>query len=523
MAIISSKRALVMFTLLSSGRFANAFLPSAKKMVAPSSILWRRTNVQLSHQVTTKPRISALVMSRSRANKDDDNNDDDGDEESSEIKVPRKFKAFPFQYHEELTLTVDALTNRGIGVCRAEIPESAVPADDEQRKAYAEDSKGWVVMVPNSIPGEVVRVKVYRNFGTYSEADLLEIVEASPERVTPVCPLADECGGCQYQHMSIGIQRDWKSSQVQELLEKIGKLDPDTFPKANPTVGTDEVYHYRSKITPHYDRPIKVDVGDVKIRAIGFKKKTNRSLLDVTYCHIATEAINEKLTEYREEKFKDALEGRLKKSKKGATLLLRDAMTYTKGDLVTEEPVVETDPNVYVKTKVKDLTFRFLASNFFQNNPFMLPVMVDHVVEAAIQPSAAGEKMTHLIDCYCGSGLFCLSAAKDFEVCVGIEVNERAVEEAQTNASINSISNCKFVAASAEAIFMSKDPVEVVTKTASGGEILSSTLVKDFPKKTTVVVIDPPRKGCSPEFLKVSHSLNNLSSFTRLLKTNDSP
>jgi len=131
----------------------------------------------------------------------------------------------------------------------------------------------------------------------------------------------------------------------------------------------------------------------------------------------------------------------------------------------------------------------------------MLPVMVDHVVQASIQPNAAGKRMTHLIDCYCGSGLFCLSASKDFDVCVGIEVNKLAVEEATVNADINSISNCKFVAASAEAIFKSNDPVEVVT-TNAGQEVLSSTLVKDFPKETTVVVIDPPRKGCSEEFLE---------------------
>ncbi len=135
----------------------------------------------------------------------------------------------------------------------------------------------------------------------------------------------------------------------------------------------------------------------------------------------------------------------------------------------------------------------------------MLPIMVDHVVGAAIKPSSSGDKMTHLIDCYCGSGLFCLSASKEFDVCVGIEVNEKAVEEAQFNAELNSISNCKFVAASAEAIFMSKDPVEVVVKnesTSSVGEgYLSSILVKDFPTKNTVVVIDPPRKGCSEEFL----------------------
>ena len=91
----------------------------------------------------------------------------------------------------------------------------------------------------------------------------------------------------------------------------------------------------------------------------------------------------------------------------------------------------------------------------------MLPVMVDLVVDAARKPNRRGEVMTHLIDCYCGSGLFCLGSAKHFDVCVGIEVNDLAVQEAEGNAELNGITNCKFVSASAEAIFESEDPVVV--------------------------------------------------------------
>ena len=80
--------------------------------------------------------------------------------------------------------------------------------------------------------------------------------------------------------------------------------------------------------------------------------------------------------------------------KKGATLLLRHA----------DEGVV-FDHNEYVTTTVKDIQFRFKAGNFFQNNPYMIGHMVDYVVE-----KARGEcgDVTHLVDCYCGSGLFCL-------------------------------------------------------------------------------------------------------------------
>lgn len=428
--------------------------------------------------------------------------------ENDTIVVPRKFKPFPFQYQQELTLTVSGLTNRGIGVCRVPITETMNEemtnngdGDNKIKEEVSNMNAKWVVMVPNVIPGETIRAKVYRNFNTYSEADLVEIIEASPNRVKPPCPLFDECGGCQYQHMDIDTQRQWKTSQVQDLLQRIGKLDPTSFPEVSPTVGTDETYHYRSKITPHYDRPVKTSssVGDMEIRAIGFKKKTNRNLIDVEYCHIATEAINSKLIQLRHELFDKARNGKLEKPKKGATLLLRDALKYDENAPLTQEQVVETNNNVYVKTMVKDLTFKFVAGNFFQNNPFMLPVMVDHVVQAAIQPNPNGEKMTHLIDCYCGSGLFCLSASNQFDICVGIEVNEKAVEEATENANLNNIMNCKFVAASAEAIFMSHDPIQLETFT-------TTTYVKDFPKDKTVVVIDPPRKGCSEEFLEQLYS-----------------
>ena len=192
----------------------------------------------------------------------------------------------------------------------------------------------------------------------------------------------------------------------------------------------------------------------------------------------------------------------MKKPHKGATLLLRDALVFSEEKTYpTHQPVVETDHNVYVKTQVKDLVFRFLAGNFFQNNPFILPLMVDRVIDASIVPNIHGNDMSHLIDCYCGSGLFCISAASKFDICVGIEVNERAIEEAKVNARLNHIGNCKFIAASAEAIFES---TELIMLENSSQDVTSSQniKVKDFPRETTVVVLDPPRKGCSPEFLE---------------------
>lgn len=395
---------------------------------------------------------------------------------SDPVVVPKKFVPYPFQYREEQTLRVVSLTNLGMGVCRVSVP-TAEESGEKEEEVTDDNSSSWVVFVPSVLPGELVRVRIFRNHKTYSDADLLEIVEPSPDRVdSPLCPLSTICGGCQYQHMTIEAQRDWKTQHVKEVLERIGDFENINV---SPAVGTDQVWHYRSKLTPHYDAPKKIAENQYEISRIGFKQKTSRRLVDVEYCPIATEAINDKLTELRSELHLKAQTGQLRRPKKGATLLLRDA-----------DQGVVTDHNTYVTTSVSGLNFRFLAGNFFQNNPSMLPVLVDHVVQAATRiPPNSDKPMSHLIDCYCGSGLFCLSCASSFDHCVGIEINDKAVEEASANAQLNKIDNCAFVAATAEAIFEARQ--------SDGGYN-----VEDFPRDQTVVVVDPPRKGCSEEFLE---------------------
>jgi 23S rRNA (uracil1939-C5)-methyltransferase/tRNA (uracil-5-)-methyltransferase len=98
------------------------------------------------------------------------------------VRPPKKFRPEPFPYHHELSLRIESLTNLGLGVARVD---------------------GWVVFVPHCLPGELVNARVYRNEKSYSHADLLEVVEKSPDRVDPLCPLFTECGGCQYQVIAV--------------------------------------------------------------------------------------------------------------------------------------------------------------------------------------------------------------------------------------------------------------------------------------------------------------------------------
>jgi tRNA/tmRNA/rRNA uracil-C5-methylase (TrmA/RlmC/RlmD family) len=360
--------------------------------------------------------------------------------------VSKKKKSIdrPFAYHSEIELTVTTLTNLGLGLGRVAL--------DGQ-----EGGPGWVVMVAFALPGERVRARVYRNHANYSEADLVEVLSPSPHRIEPRCGLFGRCGGCQYQNLGYDEQLAWKRRQVAELLLHMAGLTLEV----SPVIGSPRPFAYRSKITPHFNGP-----QPGREPAIGFLRQGTRSeIVDVPRCEIATDPINASLASAR-----DAVRARAARGEygRGATLLLRDAggkVTMDPGERVTEE--VPLGPG-------ETLRLAFLARDFFQNNPFILPAFASYVRD---QASSSGARF--LVDAYCGSGLFALACARAFVRVAGVEVSESSVAFARENAAANGIANASFAAGDASSIFAGLD----------------------FPGRETAVVIDPPRRGCDEAFL----------------------
>lgn len=342
---------------------------------------------------------------------------------------PRKFVSTPFAYHQEIELEIENLSNQGHGVGRVD---------------------NWVVFVPFSLPGERVKVRIYKNEKNCSHADLLEVITPSPHRVTPQCPVFGYCGGCQYQHLDYASQLEWKTAQVADLL----RLQAGLELPVRPAIASPRTYGYRSKITPHFHKP-----KDAKMGNIGFLRTGSRSeVCDVKQCPIAMEEINLALSLLRK-----SVQQAAAQYKRGATLLMR----VSEGSVITNNNAVCTE-------SVGELTFNFLAGDFFQNNPYILPEFTGYVAR-----QACAEGARYLVDAYCGSGLFALTLAPHFEKVLGVEVSETSADWARANARSNGITHASFLAASAEAIF------EQV----------------DFPAKESAVVIDPPRKGCDMAFL----------------------
>ncbi len=109
----------------------------------------------------------------------------------------------PVSKNDEVVIDIIGMNHDGEGVGRAE---------------------GYTLFVAGALPGEKVLVKVLKTKKQYGYAKLLELREASPDRVAAPCGIYDKCGGCQLQHLSYAGQLAWKRQHVVDALERIGKL-----------------------------------------------------------------------------------------------------------------------------------------------------------------------------------------------------------------------------------------------------------------------------------------------------------
>ena len=149
--------------------------------------------------------------------------------------------------------------------------------------------EGCVVFVPFTITGEQVRVRVTKSQRQWARAKLLEVITASPDRITPPCPYFTRCGGCAYQHIAYPRQLEIKTHQVAEALRRIGKF---ADPPVEPALPSPHDYGYRNRITVHVDPP-----------AIGFRGTDPRELIDIKSCLLADERVNGALTALRAKKY----------------------------------------------------------------------------------------------------------------------------------------------------------------------------------------------------------------------------
>ncbi|PFH57121.1 hypothetical protein XA68_15496 [Ophiocordyceps unilateralis] len=373
------------------------------------------------------------------------------------------------------------------------------------------DQPSHVYVVPFTVPGDKATIRVVRHcpHHHHSVADLVAVVTPSPLRDDSRirCRYFAHCGGCQFQMLDYTEQLRLKRRILVKAYRNFANLPADLVPPIADTVASPLQYGYRTKLTPHFDgppssasrlTPKRRDQPRPPFEAcpdIGFMRKGRRSVMDIEDCPIATDVIRRGLTRERERMRRDFADYR-----RGATILLRES-TRRYADGASDAPPTDLGPNavrvdgdgfVDVKTcetdsktttteYVGDHIFTNPAGSFFQNNNAILPVFTSYVRDSILPSSSSSPPQFYLIDAYSGSGLFTVSLASLFNHSTGIDVSADSIASARRNAALNGLADdrYRFIAADAGHLFR-----EV-----------------DYPPDQTVVVLDPPRKGCDRDFL----------------------
>ena len=192
-----------------------------------------------------------------------------------ESNVPSE-KSIEVKKNDSLTLTIDTIGSEGEGIGKYH---------------------GYTLFVKDAVVGDVITAKVMKTKKNYGYARLMDIIKASPYRVTPPCEVARQCGGCQIQHLAYEKQLEYKEDKVKACLERIGGLQQvDEF--MEPIVGMEEPYYYRNKAQ------FPVGKGKDGEIVIGFYAGRTHTIIDHTHCYIGA-PINERIIEVVKEFLKE--------------------------------------------------------------------------------------------------------------------------------------------------------------------------------------------------------------------------
>ena len=258
---------------------------------------------------------------------------------------------------------------------------------------------GRAVFVPFAIPGEEVRIQLVEEKRGYARAELVEVLNTSPERIKPVCVHFTSCGGCHYQHMSYEAQLIAKASILKDQLARIGKIND---PALKPTVASLSPYYYRNNIQFHLTEQGK----------LGFHRWRSDTVLAIKECHLPEETINSLWPKLDFEPLPDLQRVSIHLGNNEDVLLTLESddpepLEFMVEDLPIsavylapeETHVLAGDDHIFVAVLGRSL--RISAGTFFQVNTHIAAAMVEHILtNLDLHPEAT------LIDAYAGGGLF---------------------------------------------------------------------------------------------------------------------
>jgi len=369
--------------------------------------------------------------------------------------------------------------------------------------------KRQVVFVPGALPGEEVLVEATKIQPKFAEGKVKTIRKSSPFRVKPPCPIYEECGGCQLQHLAYDQQLKEKRDIVLQSLERHTKLKVNQL-DIRQTIGMEEPWNYRNKsqfqvgqqkgkviaglygldshrlvpiqncmvqhpLTNKVSEGVKQILEDFQVPIYDERKRKGIVRTIVTRAGFQTGEVQVVLiTTQKEVPRKKLIMAEIQKRFPEVKSLVQN-INGNKTSLIFGEKTLHLSGEEVIQETLGDLSFELSARAFFQLNPVQTVKLYDEVKKAA---SLTGKEK--IADAYCGVGTIGLWLAGDASEVRGMDTIEAAIIDAQENAHKHGFTNTTYVAGTAE---------HWLPKWVEEGW------------RPDVVVVDPPRTGCDRKLL----------------------
>lgn len=403
--------------------------------------------------------------------------------------------------NDEIRLTIDAMTTEGSGIGRYD---------------------GMAVFVPNTAVGDTVLCHIIKAKKNYAVGKAFKVFTASKDRVEPDCPVAAQCGGCCYRHVTYEAELSYKHRRVADAFERIGHLDVDVL----PVRGSDETLRYRNKA----QFPVQLDRNMNPV--MGFYASNTHRVVPCENCVLQPELFGDVLTVVREWVIRRGITVYDEQTHKGLlrhvyirqghyshelmvclvvngegprstpvprVSFLMDALKDTipgfktlslnynpaKTNVILGDETEVVYGDGFIEDTLLGCTFRISPKSFYQVNTPQAEVLYSIAAEKAFGPADDTDKATAekpvLLDLYCGTGTIGLTMADRCSRLYGVEIVPEAVEDAKRNAAANGIDN---------ATFLCGDAADAAARLRADGV------------KADIILVDPPRKGLSEPLIQ---------------------
>lgn len=383
-------------------------------------------------------------------------------------------------------------------------------------KGIGKAPDGRVLIIDKVVPGDIVDVQTYKKRKAYYQAKPTQVVKESDKRTEPVCQHFGVCGGCKWQNMAYEHQLFYKQKEVEENLARIGKID---LPKAEPILGSEEIYFYRNKMEFSFSdsrwlTQSEIDSEEVinDKNALGFHIPGMwDKILNIKKCHLQADPSNDLRNKIRDFADQNGLQFFNPRHKTGLlrTLMIRTTSTgevmvlvqfyddlkeerelllnyiqeefphitsllyvvnQKANDTIYDQEIVCYAGRDHIFESMEGLQFKITAKSFYQTNSEQAYELYKITRDYA---DLKGDELVY--DLYTGTGTIAQFIAKKAKKVVGIEAVPDAIEAAKENTAANGIENTSFFAGDMRRVFTDK--------------FIAENGAPD------VIITDPPREG----------------------------